>query len=258
MSQVHHSAAQGFAAAADTYTRGRPSYPAELMPWLAQQLGLGAGATCVDLGAGTGKFTRLLARTGAAVLPVEPVAEMREQLAAALPGIAALAGTAQAIPLPDAAADAVVCAQAFHWFGTPEAVREIHRVLRPGGRLGLVWNVRDESVDWVAALTGIMAPYEGDTPRFRTGRWREAFGEGLFTGLEETCFPYQHVGSPREVIIDRVLSVSFIAALPNAERARVEAQMLDLIASHPVLRERESVAFPYVTHAYRCVRTCRG
>ena len=257
MSQVHRSAAQGFAAAADTYTRGRPSYPAELMPWLAKELGLGCGATCVDLGAGTGKFTRLLARTGAAVIAVEPVAEMREQLTADLAGVTALAGTAQAIPLADAAADVVVCAQAFHWFGTPEAVREIHRVLRPGGQLGLVWNVRDESVDWVAALTGIMAPYEGDTPRFRTGQWREAFGEGLFSPLMEARFPHQHVGTPRQVIVDRVLSVSFIAALPPSERAEVESRLQALIASHPQLRDRETVAFPYLTHAYRCLRSGR-
>ena len=254
MSQVHASAALGFAAAADTYTRGRPGYPPELMPWLAKDLGLGAGATCVELGAGTGKFTRLLARTGAAVIAVEPVAEMRAQFAAALPAIPALAGTAQAIPLPDQGADVVLCAQAFHWFGTPEAVREIHRVLRPCGRLGLVWNVRDEAVDWVAALTAILAPYEGDTPRFRTGRWREAFAEGGFTELEETCFPYRHVGTPQEVILDRTLSVSFIAALPLAEQARVEARLRALIAEHPELRERETVAFPYLTRAYRCVR----
>jgi SAM-dependent methyltransferase len=242
MSQVHSSAAQGFAAAADTYTRGRPGYPPELMPWLAKDLGLVCGTTCVDLGAGTGKFTRLLTRTGATVTAVEPVAEMRAQFAAALPDVPALAGTAQAIPLPDGGADAVVCAQAFHWFGCAEAVREIHRVLRPGGRLGLVWNVRDEAVDWVAALTGILAPYEGDTPRFRTGQWRDAFGEGLFTGLEEACFP------------DRTLSVSFIAALPGAERAKVEARLRELIAGHPDLRGRETVAFPYLTRAYRCCR----
>jgi len=254
MTPVHPSAAQGFAAAAQTYVRGRPGYPAELAGWLAGDLELGTGRTCVDLGAGTGKFTRLLVQTGAEVIAVEPVAEMRDQLVAGLPGTRALEGTAQAMPLADATVDAVVCAQAFHWFADTAALAEIHRVLRPGGRLGLVWNVRDESVDWVKALTGIMAPYEGDTPRYHSGRWRLPFDGRLFTGLEETCFQHQHVGEPRAVIVDRTLSVSFIASLPDAERARVEAQLLDLIASHPDLRDRESIAFPYLTHAFRCTR----
>jgi len=252
MPQVHPAAAQGFAASAEAYVRGRPSYPSALLPWLTGTLDLGAGRTCVDLGAGTGKFTRLLAQTGAEVIAVEPVAEMREQLAAGLPGVRALAGTAQALPLAEASVDAVLCAQAFHWFATAEALAELHRVLRPGGRLGLVWNVRDETVDWVAAMTAIMSPFEGATPRFHTGDWRRAFAGAPFTGLEEACFPYQHVGPAREVIVDRCLSVSFIASLPPAGRAQVEASLLELVASHPDLRGRETVAVPYLTHAYVC------
>jgi SAM-dependent methyltransferase len=254
MPDVHRSAAQGFAAAAEAYERGRPSYPPALLPWLTGALGLQAGATCVDLGAGTGKFTRLLLASGAEVIAVEPVAEMRDQLAAGLPGVRALEGTAQALPLADASVHAVVCAQAFHWFASAPALAEIHRVLEPGGRLGLVWNVRDESVDWIAAMTAILAPHEGDTPRFHTGRWRQAFTGGLFTELEEACFPYEHVGPPREVIVDRTLSVSFIANLPAAERKQVEDQLLALIASHPGLRDRETVAVPYLTRAYWCTK----
>jgi SAM-dependent methyltransferase len=252
MDQVHPSAARGFSVAAEAYERGRPGYPDELLGWLGGELALGPGRACVDLGAGTGKFTRLLARTGAALTAVEPVAEMRRQLEAALPGVTALEGTAEAMPLPAASADAVVCAQAFHWFATGKALEEIHRVLRPGGRFGLVWNMRDESVDWVRTLTGIMAPYEGDAPRSRTGQWRRPFTGRLFTDLEETVFPHQHVGSPRAVIVDRTLSVSFIAALPEGERAEVERQLLALVAGHPDLRGRDSIAVPYRTHAYRC------
>ncbi len=252
MDQVHPSAARGFSVAAEAYERGRPGYPDELLGWLGGELALGPVRACVDLGAGTGKFTRLLARTGAALTAVEPVAEMRRQLEAALPGVTALEGTAEAMPLPAASADAVVCAQAFHWFATGKALEEIHRVLRPGGRFGLVWNMRDESVDWVRTLTGIMAPYEGDAPRSRTGQWRRPFTGRLFTDLEETVFPHQHVGSPRAVIVDRTLSVSFIAALPEGERAEVERQLLALVAGHPDLRGRDSIAMPYHTHAYRC------
>ena len=252
MSQVHPSAAQGFAAAAAAYVRGRPSYPPELLPWLTGTLALGPGRTCVDLGAGTGKFTQLLCRTGAEVIAVEPVAEMRDQLVAGLPGLRALEGTAQALPLADASVDAVLCAQAFHWFATAEALAELHRVLRPGGRLGLVWNVRDEAVDWVAAMTAILSPHEGSTPRFHRGDWRRPFAGAPFTGLEETVFPYRHVGPPQEVMVDRSLSVSFIASLPPAGRAQVEAALLELIATHPQLRGRETVEVPYLTHAYCC------
>jgi len=258
MTQVHTSAQQGFTREAQAYVRGRPDYPAELLGWLRGELGLGAGRQAVDLGAGTGKFTKLLLQTGAAVTAVEPVDAMRAQLAAALPAVRGLAGTAQAMPLDDASADAVLCAQAFHWFARREALAEIHRVLRPGGQLGLVWNVRDESVDWVARLTAIVTPYEGDTPRFHKGDWRRPFddteGTPLFTELRLSRFAYQHVGTPQEVIIDRFLSVSFIAALPPAEHAAVARELHTLVATHPALRGRETIAFPYETQAYRATR----
>ena len=258
MNQVHPSAAQGFGAAADTYVRGRPDYPADLLSWLTSKLALQAGKTCVDLGAGTGKFTKLLLRTSAEVIAVEPVAAMREQLLAGLPSALAVDGTAQAMPLAGGSADAVLCAQSFHWFASVQALEEIHRVLRPEGQLGLVWNVRDESVDWVAALTGILTPYEAGTPRYHSGDWRLTFTGGLFTELEETCFPHRHVGTPQEVIVDRTLSVSFIASLPDPDRAEVERQLRALIATHPDLRGRETVAFPYQTRAYRCSRLALG
>src|SRR4029077_945210 len=98
-----------------------------------------------------------------------------------LPGVHAMAGTAQAMNLPDSATDAVVCAQAFHWFATESDLAEIHRVLKPGGKLGLVWNVRDESVDWVATITRIITPYEGHAPRYYKGEWRRAFSGRLFS-----------------------------------------------------------------------------
>lgn len=208
----------------------------------------------IDLGAGTGKFTRLLSSLAPTLIAVEPVAAMGVQLTKLLPDVRLLDGTAQAMPLPTAVADALVRAQAFHWFSTEAALAEIHRVLKPEGRLGLVWNVRDESVDWVAAITAIITPYEGDTPRFHTGRWREAFTGKYFSAPEVTCFAYQHVGSPQEVIMDRFLSVSFIAALPAAEKATVTAQLQALIDTHPALKGRDTVAFPYQTQAYVCHR----
>lgn len=254
MTDVHASAQQGFSTQAATYVQGRPDYPRQLIGWLGEALGVEPQSTVIDLGAGTGKFTRLLSTLTPALIAVEPIAAMAAQLTRSLPDVRLVEGTAESIPLGDATADAVVCAQAFHWFATQAALAQIHRVLKPGGRLGLVWNVRDESVDWVAAITAIITPYEGDTPRFHTGRWREAFTGKYFSAPELTCFPYQHVGSPQEVIMDRFLSVSFIAALPDAEKAKVRAQLQALIDTHPALQGRDSVAFPYQTQAYVCHR----
>ncbi|WP_426221717.1 class I SAM-dependent methyltransferase [Pseudomonas sp. DWRC2-2] len=254
MTGVHTSAQRGFSTQAVTYAQGRPDYPRQLTGWLADTLHIDTHASVIDLGAGTGKFTRLLSTLAPTLIAVEPVAAMGAQLTKLLPDVRLVNGTAESIPLPTASADAVVCAQAFHWFSTEAALAEIHRVLKPEGRLCLVWNVRDESVDWVAAITAIITPYEGDTPRFHTGRWREAFTGEYFSEPEMTCFPYSHVGSPQEVIMDRFLSVSFIAALPDAAKAVVTAQLQVLIDTHPALKGRDTVAFPYQTQAYVCHR----
>ncbi|WP_407159532.1 methyltransferase domain-containing protein [Bradyrhizobium sp. STM 3557] len=247
---IHEAAQQGYSNESSTYQRGRPEYPADLLGWLERDLGASAGAAVVDLGAGTGKFTKLLARLGASVTAIEPVDAMREQLVQAVPGVRALPGSAERMPLEDACVDAVACAQAFHWFANEAALREIHRVLRPRGRLGLVWNVRDETVDWVAAISKIITPYEGNVPRHYTGRWRQPFeGQDLFTPLQRTVFAHSHVGGFDQVVIDRFMSVSFIAALPDERKRDVEARLRELQEVFPELRQ-ERVAFPYQTEAW--------
>jgi SAM-dependent methyltransferase len=150
--------------------------------------------------------------------------------------------------------DAIVCAQSFHWFANAAALAEMRRVLKIGGALGLIWNVRDESVDWVAALTRIMTPYEGDAPRFGGGRWREVFPAEGFSPLIERRFAHAHFGPPERVIVDRVLSTSFIAALSAAERDKIAAEVRELIAATPALAGRAEVAFPYETRAFRCLK----
>ena len=251
---IHPAAHKGFSHGAVVYAGGRPDYPSALLSWLRTALLLSGNSVAADLGAGTGKFTRLLMQTGAQVVAVEPVEAMRAQLIQGVPGIRALPGTADATTLNSGSVNAVTCAQAFHWFATREVLEEIHRVLAPEGRLGLVWNVRDESCDWVAAITALIAPYEAGTPRFHTGAWGGAFTGEFFSPPELTLFPHQHVGTPRQVIIDRTLSVSFIAALPDAEKAVVTRQLQTLIDTHPQLKDRSEITFPYRTHAYHCAR----
>jgi SAM-dependent methyltransferase len=267
VSGIHDRARQGFgrAGAVAAYERGRPGYPEEAVAELVRRLRVAPGATVLDLAAGTGKLTRQLLATGADLVAVEPVAAMRERLARALaprpgkaPGgpawVRVVGGTAEAIPLRDGSLDAVTVGQAFHWFDGPRAVAELHRVLRPGGRLGLIWNVRDESRPAVAAITAILDRHAGDAPRYRDGRWRAAFdaGDG-FTPLAERTFHHLH-RLERAAVLDRFASISFIAALPDADRARVLAEIDQVIAAEPSLVGQDRIGLPYRTDLYWCTR----
>jgi SAM-dependent methyltransferase len=249
---IHRSAADGYSATADSYVKGRPDYPPEVDTWLRRDLALCNGKTALDLGAGTGKFLPHVRRTGATVIAVEPVAAMLAQLVDCNPGIEAKQGFAEHIPLPDASVDAVVCAQSFHWFANAGSLNEIRRVLKMGGLLGLIWNIRDESVAWVAGLTTIFDAHAGDAPRYRTQAWRRVFPAVGFAALCERRFSHGHTGPPEHVIIDRVLSTSFIAALAATKRSRVAAQVRQLIARTPDLAGKSEVTMPYVTAAYSC------
>ncbi|TDR71420.1 class I SAM-dependent methyltransferase [Paludibacterium purpuratum] len=252
MPEIHQAASCGFGQGADIYERGRPDYPDALHAWLHDRLSIAPGKQVLELGAGTGKFTKLLHGTEATVQALEPVAAMRAQLKQQLPNIATLDGRAEAIPLPDQTVDVVVCAQAFHWFANVDALHEIRRVLKPSGRLGLIWNVRDEQCDWVREITALITPFEVGVPRFHTGEWRQPFTQGIFSLPEPDCFTHAHTGSPEQVIVDRTMSVSFIAALPQAQREQVRRQLHELIERHPHLAGRTSISFPYRTEAYCC------
>ena len=245
MRGVHDAAARGFSRSADAYDRARPDYPPAAVAWLAERLGLRPGRTVVDLAPGTGKLTRPLAATGAEVVAIEPVAEMRARIGDA--AARSLDGTAEAVPLPDASADAVTVAQAFHWFDGPAALAEIHRVLRPGGALALVWNRRPLEDPVHAAIERIIAPYRGDAPAHRSGAWRAAFdATTLFGPLEERTFAHSRPHDA-DALADRVRSTSFVAALDDGPHAEV-------IAAVRALAAEGAVDVPYVCEVLVCDR----
>jgi SAM-dependent methyltransferase len=150
--------------------------------------------------------------------------------------------------------DAVVVGQAFHWFDGDAALAEIHRVLRHRRRLGLIWNVKDETVDWVRRLAEIIEPYRGQAPKVASGAWKSAFeGTRLFTPLERARFSFVHE-TDISTVIARVVSISFIAALPLEEFERVVTRVRDLLATHPDTRGRRVFPLRYRTGVYWCER----
>src|SRR5436190_11796645 len=241
-----HRSARAFGGAAEVYDRVRPGYPREAVGWF----GIEPGQTVVDLAAGTGKLTAPLLATGARVIAVEPAEGMLEVLRSRAPEAEALLGTAEAIPLPGAAADAVLAAQAFHWFANDEALAEIHRVLRPGGTLGLVWNRRDLSDPAHAALERALDPWKGDTPRHRDDAWREVIARSsLFEPHAQAELPNDHELPPGG-LVGRAESTSFIAALPPETRRQAIAELNDFEAA-----AAKPIVLPYVCElfAFRAV-----
>jgi SAM-dependent methyltransferase len=246
-----HEAARGFDRAAPAYERGRPEYPSDAVAYLAQQLDIRAGHTVLDLAAGTGKLTRQLLPFGPRVIAVEPSEGMRRVFRSAVPSVEPLDGTAEAIPLPDRCVDAVVVGQAFHWFRAPEALSEIARVLRPGGGLGLIWNKRDESVPWVARLGEMIHAHDHrGAPSAREEAWVAAFGPaGPFGPLTRRDFHLVQRLTPHGVV-ERVLSVSFVATAPEEEQRAIASQVRRILATFKATAGRAEVDLPYRTDVY--------
>src|SRR5947207_10920282 len=240
---VNRTAAEGFGRAAAAYERGRPDYPQAAIGWMVDQLGITPVSTVVDLGAGTGKFSRMMRSTGARVIAIEPVAAMRIELTRAAPDVEVLDGTAEAISCADASVDVVTAAQAFHWFAGPAALNEIHRVLRPGGGLGLIWNRRDKRDPMQAAIDAIIRPYRAEAPTHERDPWRgPMMVSALFRPAGERQFSHEQTVDI-EGLVDRVLSISFIATLPEDERATVRDRVRALVDQTPI-------TLPYLTDVF--------
>jgi SAM-dependent methyltransferase len=216
-----------FGVAAAEYDRGRPEWPATLV----DEVPVPSTATVLDLGAGTGKLTRLLAERFRRVLAIEPDPAMRARLDAG----ELLAGSAEAIPLADASVDAVFAAEAFHWFDGPSAVSEIARVLAPGGVLALLWN-RWEQEDAVLG-DDVIPPSTSPKPAtFVSGEWRRAFEGAPFEPFcEVSVVQERNVG--REELLDYFASISPITSLPDLERTAALARVATALDRH-VYRRR--------------------
>jgi ubiquinone/menaquinone biosynthesis C-methylase UbiE len=220
VSELQHPDSRSFDDVAELYQRVRPSYPDEAIDWLVQRLGLDAGSTVLDLGAGTGKLTAAFARRVARVIAVEPGPAMLAQLRRAVPEAEAVLGAAEAIPIGDGAVDAVVCGQSFHWFRMDEALREIRRVLRPGGGLGLIWNVRDPDDPVQAEVTALLEPFvppgRAALPTTVTDFVAENFGD-----VAEHVVGFEHE-LDADGLVGRISSISFVAAAPEPRRRELE------------------------------------
>ncbi|MGW3887512.1 class I SAM-dependent methyltransferase [Micromonospora chokoriensis] len=242
-----HTQALSFGAAAAEYDRFRPRYPDRAVRWALD--GLGSAARVVDLGAGTGILTRGVLALGHEVTPVEPDPDMRAQLAAATPGLTALAGGAESLPLPDGVADAVVVGQAYHWFDRELAHAEIARVLRPGGTFAPIWNIRDERVSWVAELGRVA--HLGDNAGNVIEKYPD-FGPA-FEPIELGEFPHHTTITPDDIVA-MLHTRSYWLTASTERRATIDRELRKLLATHPDLTGRETVELPYRTIVLRARR----
>jgi ubiquinone/menaquinone biosynthesis C-methylase UbiE len=238
---------EGFQKTSHEYERGRPGYPRDSVDWIIEKARLEPGTTVVDLAAGTGKLTVELTSSGARVVAIEPLAEMRARLSERLPDVEVRQGLAEATGLASDSADAVTIAQAFHWFANGEALAEIHRILRPGGLMFLIWNRRDVADPVQAEISRLCAPFIGSAPSYGSGRWRDVMGESSRFELAGEHHARMDQQVDRDGLVARVASTSYIANLPDEDRL----PLLDAVAA--LMGDNEVVTLPYstATFAYR-------
>ena len=252
MTQFLHSSAQkGFSLAAELYQQARPSYPQNIESWLKNNLKLSQHSTLIDLGSGTGKFIPYLQHISSNIIAVEPIAAMLAQLKAHYPNIQTVQAFSHNLPFSAKFTDAVCCAQSFHWFANIETLTELHRILKTNGWLVLIWNQRDIQVDWVKALDDLIQPFEGDTPRFHNNQWKKVFkNQNLFMLKHHHIFAFSHHGTVEQVVSNRLLSTSFIAAMPKQQQAEMKQKFEKILRDYTQKTAQDELDFPYTTHVY--------
>ncbi len=232
------SPARSFGDVAAAYDRARPGYPPEAAAWLAGE----QPVTVLELGAGTGKLTEVLVGLGHDVHATDPDEQMLAVLRERLPDVRTSVASAEEIPAPDASYDVVVVAQAFHWFDHDRALPEIARVLKPGGRLAVVWNQRDERIPWVRKLGAII----GTQDQFRSDETLEAAPQ--FEAVENEVFRHWQVVD-RTSIQELALSRSNVAVLDEAGRAAKLAEVLAFYDDYG--RGMDGMQLPYQASCFR-------
>ncbi|UYO98048.1 class I SAM-dependent methyltransferase [Microbacterium sp. M28] len=240
--------ATSFGSQARSYELARPDYPFEAVAWMLEQLPAGSRRVA-DVGAGTGKLTRVLAKApDAEVVAIDPDAQMLATLRQSVPGVPTFIGTAEALPLPDASVDAVVLGQAWHWVDPVAASAETGRVLRHGGVLGLIWNIRDERTPWVERLTAIMHGSAAEQMISGDGPVVAAPFGPLASQEWEWTRPMT-----RAQLHDLASSRSYVITATHEERARIRREM-DQLFDDLGTQGDAVIDVPYVTRAYRAVR----
>jgi len=234
---VHETASTGFARNTDRFHRARPTYHDDVVRRVVDRFGSG---TLVELGAGTGIFTRQMVDLGQHVVAIEPVYSMRDALSKTVPEADIRVGSAEQIPLDSDTVDSVIAAQSFHWFGYRQALDEIHRVLRLGGHLVTVWNIPDESVPWVAELSKLVDSYRNGSPRPNDMVWRRSINSDPRYGAIDEFRVDNPMPTTPDGVVDRVLSISFISALSAEKHEQIAEQIHQIVAS-----QGDSFMFPY-------------
>jgi SAM-dependent methyltransferase len=244
---IHSAVADGYGRAAATYARARPSYPDAAVDWLLTELG--HPVRVVEVGAGTGKFTAQLVKRNVAVHAVEPIAEMRGRLSTLGHLVAAVDATAERLPFATASVGAVVASQSLHWMNVGAALAEFNRILDPAGRIGLIWNFRDIDVPWQRDLDALLSELRGDAPHSRDGRWERATEVSDFEVVASHAWQWS-VPTNETGILDRVRSVSYVAAMSEDDQLRVDERVRALLREHGLDSTGSALDFPYLTEAY--------
>lgn len=240
--------ATSFGAQAGDYEAGRPEYPFEAVAWMLERM-TADSRRVADVGAGTGKLTRVLTQApDAEVVAVDPDPEMLAALRGAVPGVPTFVGSAERLPLPDASVDAVVLGQAWHWVDPVAGSTEIGRAVRSGGVLGLIWNIRDDRVEWVRRLTEVMHGSHAEIML--------AEGDPVVTApfgpLDQERWEWVRPVT-RDVLHRMAASRSYIITAPDEEKTRIRRE-LDALFDELDLHGDATIDLPYVTRVYRAVR----
>jgi SAM-dependent methyltransferase len=242
---AHDLGAQGFAQGA-LYDAARPRYPDEAVALVVERFALDQRSRVLDLGAGTGIFSRQVRPFVGALTAVEPSASMRETLTLTTADVEVLDGSDVAIPTPDAQFEAVVVAQAFHWFDAPRALIEIHRVLVPGGGLALLWNERDTRVAWIRDFDHAML-WDEFQPFDSRVDYGAVVADGPFDDVERrSCRHRQRL--THDQVRQRVASTSYVTLMGEDERSGLLARVTRVLEGQP-----DPVEMPYVTDVITAV-----